>query len=152
MVRFEVITRAAQPTAVIHEQVPVAELPRFFQRAFGEVSHSLTAHGVATAGPPFALYRGQPGDVVDVEAGFPVMRPLPESGAVHPGHLPGGRIAHGVHVGPYSALHQSYDELAHWAEARGLHPRTEMWEVYLSDPQAEPNPAKWRTEIFWPIA
>jgi AraC family transcriptional regulator len=33
-----------------------------------------------------------------------------------------------------------------------LTPSDEMWEVYLSDPQTEPDPATWRTQIFWPVA
>jgi hypothetical protein len=27
-----------------------------------------------------------------------------------------------------------------------------MWEYYLSDPAAEPDPAKWKTLIVWPVA
>lgn len=151
MASFEVITRAAQPTAVIHERVPMAELPGFFQRAFGEVARAITVHGLAPAGPPFALYHGMPGDTVEVEAGFPVARPLPESGAVHTGVLPGGRCAHGTHVGPYDTLQLTYGALAKWVSARGLTPHEEMWEEYLSDPRREPNPTTWRTEIYLPL-
>lgn len=151
MVSFEVVTRSAQPTAVIHEHVPVAELPGFFQRAFGQVSRAISGHGLAPIGPPFALYHGMPGTTVEVEAGFPVSRPLPESGAVHPGTLPGGRCAHGTHVGSYDTMVDTYGAFAQWAKANGLRPHAEMWEEYLSDPQREPNPVKWRTEIYWPV-
>lgn len=27
-----------------------------------------------------------------------------------------------------------------------------MWESYLSDPVAEPDPATWRTRIMWSVA
>jgi hypothetical protein len=27
-----------------------------------------------------------------------------------------------------------------------------MWESYLSDPSAEPDPATWRTQLTWPLA
>jgi len=27
-----------------------------------------------------------------------------------------------------------------------------MWEYYLSDPAAEPDPATWKTLIIWPVA
>jgi hypothetical protein len=27
-----------------------------------------------------------------------------------------------------------------------------MWEYYLSDPEQEPDPAKWQTRVIWPLA
>lgn len=152
MTAFEIVTRAAQPTAVVHEKVPTNELPQFFARAYGQVFGAMQAQGVAPAGPPFALYLGMPTETVEVEAGFPLRQQLKaESGAVHPGTLPGGKCVHGVHVGPYETLKQTYDELWKWAGEKQLKPHDEMWETYLSDPKAEPDPAKWQTEIFWPV-
>lgn len=26
------------------------------------------------------------------------------------------------------------------------------WESYLTDPEATPNPADWRTAVYWPLA
>jgi len=26
-----------------------------------------------------------------------------------------------------------------------------MWETYLTDPQMEKDPAKWMTQMFWPV-
>lgn len=151
MPSFELVTRQAQTTAVIHEKVPVKELPQFFQRALGQVYAAIQAQGAAPAGPPFALYFGMPSESVEVEAGFPVSKAVARQGAVTPGSLPGGRCAHGMHVGPYETLKQTYDELMGWMAARNLKPADEMWEVYWSDPAKEPNPAQWRTEIFWPV-
>jgi hypothetical protein len=31
-------------------------------------------------------------------------------------------------------------------------PAGHVWEVYLSQPQAEPDPSTWRTRIVWPLA
>ena len=33
----------------------------------------------------------------------------------------------------------------------GVQPLGPMWEIYWSDPEAEPDPATWRTEILVPI-
>ena len=148
---FELIQRAEQPTAVVHERVPMKDLPQFFQRAFGEVFRAMQAQGIAPVGAPFALYFGMPTDTVEVEAGFPVQRPLADAGAVHPGKLPPGKCAHATHVGPYDTMTRTYDALMHWVQAQHLVPHDEMWEVYLSDPQREPDPKTWRTEIFWPV-
>lgn len=152
MPEFELVTRAEQPTAVVHEKVPMKELPQFFARAYGQVFGAMQAEGLTPAGPPFALYFGMPTDTVEVEAGFPVSEKLEaQRGAVLPGTLPGGRCVHGLHLGPYETMKKTYDELWKWAGEKQLRPHAEMWESYLSDPKAEPDPTRWRTEIFWPV-
>lgn len=152
MAGFEIITRAEQPTAVIHETVKTNELPQFFARAFGQVYGAMQAQGVAPVGPPFALYFGEPKETVEVEAGFPIGKKMKdEAGPVHGGKLPGGKCVHGMHVGPYETMMKTYHELIEYAGAKHLKPHHEMWECYLSDPKLEPDPQKWRTEIFWPV-
>lgn len=149
---FEIVTRPEQPTAVVHEKVLMKELPQFFARAYGQVSGAMQAQGLTPSGPPFALYFGMPTDTVEVEAGFPVSGALKtESAAVHAGRLPGGKCVHGLHLGPYETMGKTYDALWQWAGEQHLTPHTQMWESYLSDPKAEPDPTKWRTEIFWPV-
>jgi len=63
--------------------------------------------------------------------------------------LPGGRVIHTMHVGPYDTLADTYGELLAWAADEGLTLAEGMWEVNLSDPDTEPDPAAWRTEVFW---
>lgn len=153
MAAFDLVTREELPTLVIHETVPMKELPQFFARAYGQVFGAMQARGLTPAGPPFALYFGMPTETVEVEAGFPVTQQLKtEQGPVRAGTLPGGKCVHGVHVGPYDELKETYAELEEWVREQHLEPREKMWEVYLSDPKAEPDPTKWKTEIFWPVA
>jgi effector-binding domain-containing protein len=61
-------------------------------------------------------------------------------------------VVTGTHVGPYEALAQTYEQLTAWARAEGLPLAEGMWESYLSDPGAEPDPSTWRTLIVWPLA
>ena len=71
------IKTSEQPTAVVRERVPMANLTEFFGRAFGAVMAAAQAQHASPTGPPFALYHGMPTDTVDVEAGFPVTPDLP---------------------------------------------------------------------------
>jgi AraC family transcriptional regulator len=36
-------------------------------------------------------------------------------------------------------------------KSQGLEPAGAPWEVYVTDPGAEPDPSKWRTDIFFPV-
>lgn len=151
MTDIAVVQHSEQPTAVLHERVPLADLPAFFARAFQETAAELQVQGRHPAGPPFGKYSGMPTDTVEVEAGFPASGPITASGDVVPGTLPGGRVVEATHVGPYNTIRQTYDKIRRFAADAGLTPGEVMWECYLSDPQSQPDPATWRTTICWPV-
>jgi effector-binding domain-containing protein len=143
-----------QPTAVVRETVPLSGLREFFGRAYGAVLGAARQQHVQLSGPPFALYRGTPGDVVDVEAGFPLAAPLPGTGegGVRAGSLPAGQAYEAMHIGPYEGLEDTYRALMARMAAEAVAPAREMWEYYLSDPGTEPDPAQWKTLVVWPVA
>jgi len=143
-----------QPTAVVRETVPVAGLREFFGRAYGAVLGVVQQQHVQLSGPPFALYRGTPTDVVDVEAGFPLAAPLPGNGegGVTAGSLPAGEAYEAMHVGPYENLEATYRALMARMAAEAVAPAEEMWEYYLSDPGTEPDSSRWKTLVVWPVA
>ena len=111
-----------------------------------------TGQGVVPAGPPFAYYPSEPSDVVDVEAGVTIAGELEDTADVVSSHLPCGRAVVAVHVGPYEALERTYRSLLAEIERAGLVRRLGMWEEYLTDPDSEPDPARWRTRVVMPIA
>jgi effector-binding domain-containing protein len=137
-------------TAVVRVEVPVAALPRAIGEAIGEIERGMAEAGVGIAGPPFTRYLAfEP--LIVAEVGCPVRRPAPHVGRVYPGRLPGGRAASIVHVGPYEGLEATHDRLQAWIADVGATATGPMWEVYWSDPDAEPDPATWRTEILVPL-
>lgn len=152
MTDIQIIDASLQHTAVVHERVPVGELKAFFARAFGMTMGVMRAQRVAPVGPPFSLYHGMPGETVDVEAGFPVSSPISDAEGVTAGTLPGGKVVEAVHIGPYETLADTYAEVQRWMGEHELTPADEMWECYLSDPQQEPDSAKWRTLVMVPTA
>jgi effector-binding domain-containing protein len=152
MTTFTVTTVDPQPAAVVRDEVPMQEIRTVFDRGFGEVMRVAEAQGVAITGPPFGFYPRTPTDTVEVAVGFPVAAPVSADGDVTPFELPGGRVVTGVHVGPYESLGASYGELTEWAASNGHSLAGHMWESYLTDPSAEPDPATWQTRITWPLA
>jgi effector-binding domain-containing protein len=151
MPSFSLTDLPPQHTAVVRGTVPLAALPAFLQHAFGAVMQALASHHLAPAGEPFAYYHGAPTTTVDVEAGCPVAQPWTASGDVTPSQLPGGRVAMALHIGPYETMVETYHQLTDWMASQHLAPAESMWEVYLSDPRAEPDPATWQTRIYWPV-
>lgn len=141
-----------QPTAVVREKVPVQALTEFFGRAFGAVMAAAKEQNVQLSGPPFALYRGMPTATVDVEAGFPVDAGFRGTEGVRTGTLPDAEAFEAAHTGPYDTLEKTYAIIQEHMNSEGCTPSDTMWEYYLSDPETEPDPAKWQTRVIWPIA
>lgn len=50
--------------------------------------------------------------------------------------------------GNYSTLSESYGAALKWIEENGYAIVNAPYELYLSDPRTDPDPADWKTEIF----
>ena len=124
------------PTAVVKAfGVAFDALPGLFDRGYQAVSAALQDEGKPPVGPAFALYPRQPGATLDVV----------------PSELPGGRVAVFSHVGPYDALGNAWQRLTAWAEEQGHTLRLPFWEVYVTQPTPEMDPATLRTDLYLPI-
>lgn len=148
---FELIDRAAQPTAVIPIETTPDGIGPSLGQAFAEVQAALRRAGVAPVGPPFARYFEYSPARVDLEAGFPVATPVSGDGRVMPGELPAGRIAQAWHAGGYDTVAETYSRLETWIREHGHALAGPPWEVYLTDPTSEPDSSRWMTQILWPI-
>ena len=151
MTDIQIAEHSEQATAAVRAQVPMAELADFFSHAFADIMAALQAQGVQPVGPPFGKYYGQPGALVDVEAGFPVPRVIAPAGNVVPGSLPAGRIVEAMHLGSFDTLANTYGDIESFFSENKLKPSEVMWENYLADPGAEQSPEHARTQICWPV-
>jgi effector-binding domain-containing protein len=148
MPEYALVDHMAEPTAVVRARVPVVALPAFFARSLPRVLAALETQHLVPNGEPFAYYHGSPNGTVDVEAGFPVRGAFVPAGDVVRSELPQGRVVTGVHQGPYEKLAETYAQMSDWAAQRGLTLAAGMWEIYLTDPDREPNPERWLTRVF----
>jgi effector-binding domain-containing protein len=92
-----------------------------------------------------------------MEVGFPIATQVSGDGRVHAGTIPAGRFATLIHTGPYDGLYEANVALGDWLGRQGA-PRPmsrakageydeSLLEIYQTDPQVEPDPQKWVTEV-----
>lgn len=143
-------TLVEQPTLVVREKLPVADIPAFLGRAYGMIGAVMGRAGGKMAGMPFARYTRLGEAEFEVEAGFPLVAPVDGSGEVEAATLPSGPAAAVWHIGPYETLEVTYGAVEAWLAERSLEPDGPPWEAYYSDPHDQPDPATWRTEIVQP--
>lgn len=107
--------------------------------------------GLAIAGRPFTRYQSSGPGLYSIDVGMPVAASPLGEGAVEAGTLPGGPVAVAMHAGPYEQLSETYAALERWIEANGYRAGGAPWESYITDPADHPDPADWRTEVYWPL-
>jgi len=148
----ELVTAEPTRTAVVRGTVTAEEITDFFDRSFSVLSEALAAQGVSPTGPAFGLFRGIPDETMDLEVGFPTDRAIEPDGSAEAGELPGGRVARLVHAGSFDGLGEAWQGLGAWIAEQGLTPAEAYWEVYLTEPSPDMDPADLRTELNWPVS
>ena len=152
--------RPAQHYAGIPVTVTMDGLSAAVDSGIPELFGWLATQGIAPAGPPFIRYL-----VIDmaakmqIELGVPVAAPVTASGRVQAGSLPEGEYLVLRHTGPYDGLIASNAALLRWGQEQGIEFDTwdtaqgSAWrsraEHYLTNPAAEPDPAKWETDVAY---
>ena len=148
---FETRQVEAQHILTIRATTTADKLPELLGEHFGEVYTLILQNGQQPSGMPFSRYFAMDGNTVDFECGMPVAEPIEGAGRVQAGALPAGTVAAVTHFGPYDDLPTSWSALFKWMGAQGLEPAGAPWEVYVTDPGAEPDQSKWRTDIHFPV-
>jgi effector-binding domain-containing protein len=149
------ITRHAVPDLPIvsmRERLPVAELPAFFGRAWGELYGYLGRLGVTPTGEPFAMYHAFGPDGIDLEACVAHAGGVPSTDRIDSRVLPATTVAETLHVGSYDELGNAYNALTEWVAREGFEPVGPHREIYLNEPGPDVPPATYRTLIQMPIA
>ena len=149
--KIELRVLGGHQTAVIREEVPENDLAEAMGRMFQAVMAALNEQGIEPASQPFARYHSF-GENIDFEAGVIVSQPITPAGDVKPGELPAGPAAIAVHTGTYETLGATHAAMRRWLEANPAQQQNGgPFEIYVSDPAAEPDPAKWMTEVIYPL-
>lgn len=143
-----------QHAVVIDYHATVDQMGEKMGSVIGELLGTLRSQHVEPDGMPFSIYPDpEPDDqgVWHVITGVPVHDTVPESGRITNYDVPGGLVAKATYIGPYDSLHEAYVELEEAVRDKGYMPGGPILERYLTSPDREPDPSKWRTEIYMPI-
>ncbi|HEX6798659.1 MAG TPA: GyrI-like domain-containing protein [Ktedonobacterales bacterium] len=149
---------APQSIAGVRVQVPQSALSTVIPRTTAELRRYLRDVGIAPAGHSVVLYHEleegadeSDNPILDAEIAISVPASVPENDCIHNSQVQGGDVAYLIHIGPYSQIPFAYGPLSAWIQEHGHEYAGPAREVYLTNPIEEPDPAKYQTEIAWPI-
>jgi effector-binding domain-containing protein len=146
----ELKTLVAQPALAVRFSCTQEEIAAHIGDVYGRVMAYAGAHGATIAGMPFLIAHAT-GQTFDLEAGFPVAAPVAGEGDIAAISLPAGDAVVTTHHGSYEDLGPAYAVVSAYAAAHGRQPRGPAWETYFTDPETQPDPAKWRTDVCLPV-
>ena len=141
----------AQSIVSIRTTAKLDQLSTVMGPLFAELYGFITEGGQSPVGMPFARYYAMDGDSVDFECGMPVAPAMAGTARIQGGELPAGTMITVTHFGPYEGLGKTWGALFEWIKTQGLEQAGAPWEVYVTDPGAEPDHSKWRTDIYCPV-
>ena len=150
--QFEIVKTTAQPMVSIRESTTPDCVGSLLRRLYGEIGEYLASHHLRTRRKPSVIYHQHHPERVDLEAVILLDAPATGDGRVKSGMLPAGKAAMTWHVGPYDDLLNALMAFADWAEAQQIQCSGVYWEVAMTNSGEEPDPANWRTQLFFPIA
>ena len=142
---------AAQHILFVRARVARHDIPNAIGEGLGKAFPYSQRLGLAIAGRPFTRYLSMGPGLYSIEVGLPVATAAQGEGDVEAGTLPAGPIAVAMHGGSYDQLSETYAALERWIETNGYRAGGPPWESYITDPADHPDPADWRTEVYWPL-
>ena len=149
--------RAEQPYMAIRTQATMQQLDTVIPQGLGEVFGWLGKQGAAAAGAPFIRYLVINMEAqLEIEVGVPVASALPGDGRICAGRLPAGRYASLIYTGIDTGI-EANAALLDWGTEQGLVWDTwaaqngdgwgARYESFLTNPDEEPDRAKWETKV-----
>ena len=140
-----------QAILLIRRTIARAELQPMLSECFGKLFGYGAKGGLPIAGGPVARYLAVGSGPWTVEAAMPLAKAVTADGEMESGTLPAGPVAVGIHAGLYDQLPETYAAIEKWMAENGARAGGAPWESYVTDPGTFPNPADWRTEVYWPL-
>jgi DNA-binding transcriptional MerR regulator/effector-binding domain-containing protein len=143
-------------TLAVRGSIPESGFAAFLGGAYAALGEVAERAGLAPSGPAGALYPPEiPDDAAQpVEAYLPVGTPGPlpaDRGPVVLGEVPAARVAVLGHGGPYETLADAYRRLGAWVAHNARPAPGPVREVYVVSYGDTDDPARFRTEIHWPV-
>ncbi|WP_231686522.1 GyrI-like domain-containing protein [Corynebacterium deserti] len=143
------------PTVIVFfENHPMEDMSSAFDGTYRVLFPNLAQRGITPTGPGFALYTDVPSDTVSFEVGIPVDKPLEsdittDSGLVLKNSvIPGGKIARISHIGSFDGLSDSWPAFVEAVAVGGNELDMPFWEVYVTEPSPDMDPATLQTDLY----
>ncbi|MGZ5281452.1 MAG: GyrI-like domain-containing protein [Bacteroidia bacterium] len=130
----------------------IEQLPQFFTESYGAIFGPLGTNDITPTGVPCAIYYSidEAKNQTDLAAAVPVNNNVPDIQGLEKLAIPASKVITTTHFGPYENMAPAYQEMEKYLAEHDLKKEL-IIEEYFSDPAKEPDPAKWKTNIYFVV-
>lgn len=146
-----IVSLPARRVAAIRANASSEELGEKFAELFPAVFGHLTEQGVTEIGAVCAVYHTMDEHQMELSAGIEIGPGVEPAEPLEVVELDAGQAAQVDHFGPYDQLGSAHAAVGPFLADQGRIPARGPIERYITDPEAEPDPSKWHTEVIWPL-
>ncbi len=147
----EILTLEVQPVMVIIDSSNREDMGEKMGEIFDRLTSYLERRELSPAGAAFTIYYiRDPDGQTKFACGFPIEKRTWGWKQYSCLELPGGKVAMITHWGWYGSK-KPWIVLDQYLKDHNLQISGEPWEVYLSDPEIEPDTSKWKLQVYYPI-
>ena len=153
---MKIINWEAQPYVYILDSCEANDISSKLGEVYGEIYYSLASQGVMPISQPFAKYLSfphNPGDdnKVVLQAGAFMEAVIETEGRLQIGYSTNGRTLQASHFGVYETVGTTHDSMQRYCDENGFNRDVSAYEIYITDPSLEPNPANWETKVIYEL-
>lgn len=148
----EVVTKVVQSHNALSIRIncTVDEIEEAMSGSMSQLLTEADRAGLQMTGPPFTIWYKWEGEEFEFDNCIPVSKFIKPSKGIRAIQTYSGKVASVLHTGHYNTTGNSWMALESWV-TENLESNGDPWEVYLTNPQDEPDPTKWVTELVWPV-
>lgn len=148
---IKVVNLEKQPVMAIIDSCKLEEMETRMDEMFNGVVGYLERRKMQTTGPPLAIYyTWNPDGISTFACGFPIEKRTWGYKEFTVIDLPEGEAATVIHWGKYDSP-KPYLAMDKFLAEKGKSAEDYIWEVYLNDPESEPDTGMWQKQIYYPI-
>jgi effector-binding domain-containing protein len=134
----------------IRTQTPVFNMPQVIGEAYGKMIAYFEKESRFLSAIPYVAFYNMDMNNLDVEMGFPISSPVPDSGEMKMKNLPGGKAVMCMYLGPYQYMEPTYHEVMGKISEMGYELIYPTYELYYNGPQ-DVGEEHLLTEIVIPV-
>lgn len=150
--KIEVKDIAAQKALTIKVSVPSNTIGQKMGELYGKLFGHMGESGIQPAGAPFAVYYTyDPNGNTEFEVGVPVNDTAQGTNEIKYKEYPAMKVISTLYVGPYEKVGPTYEALKKYAADNKLETQPVSWEIYVTDPSKETDPAQYQTLIYFVV-
>ena len=154
---MKLVISESQPYVYILDSCKVSDINVKLGEIYEEIYFTLASQGIIPVSQPFAKYLRFPNNSGDenkvvLQAGAFMEFEIETEGRLQLGFTTQGITLQASHFGVYETAGVTHDAMKKYCDNNGYTINGSAYEIYITDPSLEPNPANWETKVIYELA